>query len=569
MTSYRAELQADQDGGAETADEQPGLRYPSLAPQTVARIAPHGTFEVFDGGDYLYEAGDRDVDFFVVLDGAVDILESDGRGGHILITTHEAGQFTGELNHLAGRAALVCARAQRRTRVVRFTRAEFRNLVSAEPEVGEIILRAFVLRRVWLLEHVAGSTVIVGAGGSACTLRIQSFLIRNGYPQRLLDVGVDPLGREALEAFHIQESCLPVVILSGERVLVRPSNQELAEALGINEELDPAHAYDVAVIGAGPAGLAAAVYAASEGLDTVVIEAIGPGGQAGSSSKIENYLGFPTGISGQGLATRAQVQAQKFGARLVIARAAVKIDCNELPYCIELEDGHRIAARSIVIATGARYRRLDLPNLRQFEGLGVHYAATAVESRLCAGREVVVVGAGNSAGQAAVFLSSTAQHVHMLMRGNGLAETMSDYLVRRIQDSPSITLHPRCEVTSLIGSISLEAVCWRRFDGNEVQRPASNIFPMIGAVPNTDWLAGTVALDDHGFIKTDCSSDRWSPAPARMATSIPGIFAVGDCRSGSVKRVAAGVGEGAMVIHAIHHWLRVARSVEIGSHQYL
>lgn len=536
--------------------ERPEQRYPRLSPQAMARISSHGRFGVFDGGEYLYEVGDRDVDFFVVLDGAVDILESDGRGGHVLITTHEAGQFTGELNHLAGRAVLVCARAQRRTRVLRFTHFGLRSMVSAEPDVGEIILRAFVLRRVWLLEHVAGSTIIVGTAQSACTLRIQSFLIRNGYPQRLLDIGLDPLGREALEMFHIDTSSLPVVILGGEKVLARPSNPELAEALGINEELDPARTYDVAVVGAGPAGLAAAVYAASEGLDTVVIEAIGPGGQAGSSSKIENYLGFPTGISGQGLADRAQVQAQKFGARLVIARAAARVRCSEFPYCIELEDGNRVAARSVVIATGARYRRLDLPNLRQFEGLGVHYAATAVEGRLCAGNEVVVVGAGNSAGQAAVFLATTAQHVHMLVRGNGLAETMSDYLVRRIRESPGITLHSRCEVTSLIGRTSLEAVRWRHSGGDEIQRPASNIFPMIGAVPNTDWLSGTLELDQHGFIKTDHRHDRASSVPTPFATNVPGIFAVGDCRSGSVKRVAAGVGEGAMVIYAIHQWLR-------------
>jgi thioredoxin reductase (NADPH) len=534
----------------------PGQRYPRLSPETVARISTHGRSGVFDGGEYLYEVGDRDVDFFVVLDGAVDILESDGRGGHILITTHDAGQFTGELNLLAGRAVLVCARAQRRTRVLRFTQFGFRNLVRAEPDVGEIILRAFVLRRVWLREHVSGSTIIVGAAQSACTLRIQSFLIRNGYPQRLLDISRDPLGQEALKVFHIDEGSLPVVILGGEKVLVRPSNHELAGALGINEELDPSHAYDVAVIGAGPAGLAAAVYAASEGLDTVVIEAVGPGGQAGSSSKIENYLGFPTGISGQDLADRAQVQAQKFGARLVIASAAVNIDCSGFPYGVDLEDGNRVAARSVVIATGARYRRLNVPNLRQFEGLGVHYAATAVEGRLCAGSEVVVVGAGNSAGQAAVFLASTAQHVHMVVRGNGLAETMSDYLVTRIQESPRITVHPRCEVTSLIGRISLEAVCWRQSDGNETKRPASNIFPMVGAVPNTDWLTGTLGLDSHGFIKTDHAHEQLSPVSMRFATSVPGIFAVGDCRSGSIKRVAAGVGEGAMVIHAIHQWLR-------------
>ncbi|HTO64704.1 MAG TPA: FAD-dependent oxidoreductase [Bradyrhizobium sp.] len=531
-----------------------GQIFPKLSSEIIERISAYGERGSFDGGEYFYEAGDRGVDFFVILDGAVDILASDGRDGHVLITTHEAGQFTGELDHLTGRSVLVCAQATRRTTVLRVRETSFRRMVSAESDIGEIILRAFILRRVDLVEHAEGGTVVVGAARSADALRIQSFLARNGYPHRLLDISRDPHAQQALETFHIGADTLPVVILNGQQVLARPSNRELADALGITEELDPGHVYDVAVIGGGPAGLAAAVYASSEGLDTVVIEAVGPGGQAGSSSRIENYLGFPTGISGQALAARAQVQAQKFGARLAVARAAVGLDCGGFPYRVDLGGKEVISARTIVVATGARYRRLDLPNLERFEGQGVHYAATSIEGGLCAGSEVMVVGGGNSAGQAAVFLSGRARHVHILVRGEGLVETMSDYLVTRITESANITLHPHCQITALMGGSYLEAVRWRRGDGSETEKPVSNLFPMIGAVPNTGWLNGCVALDQNGFVRTEYFHDG-QLGLARFVTSIPGIFAVGDVRAGSVKRVAASVGEGSMVVHAIHNWL--------------
>jgi thioredoxin reductase (NADPH) len=534
--------------------DRPAQTYPKLPSATVERMAAYGERGNFDGGDYLFEVGNRSVDFFVVLDGAVDILESDGRGGHVLITTHERGEFTGELDHVTGRAVLVCARAARPTTVIRIARAALRRLVSTEPDIGEIILRAFILRRVGMIQHAEGGTIVVGKPHSASALRIQSFLTRNGYPHRLLDIASDPDAKQALEALHISGDALPVVILSGEQVLEHPTSRQLADALGISEDIDAGHVYDVAVVGAGPAGLAAAVYAASEGLDTIVIEAVGPGGQAGTSSRIENYLGFPTGISGQALAGRAQIQAQKFGARLAVARAATDLDCMGFPFRVGLEGGDAVSARAVVVATGARYRRLDLPNLGQFEGQNVHYAATPIEGRLCAGSEVVVVGGGNSAGQAAVFLSGQASHVHILVRGERLADTMSDYLVRRIAESPAITLHSRCEITALVGDSYLEAVRWRRREGGETERRVSNLFPMIGAVPNTDWLNGCVSLDQSGFVRTDFVHDG-QVSVARYATSVPGIFAVGDVRAGSVKRVASGVGEGSVVIHAIHNWL--------------
>jgi thioredoxin reductase (NADPH) len=533
---------------------RPAQTFPHLPADMVARIARYGSEESFDGGDYLFRAGDRGSDFFLVLEGAVDVLESDGCGGTVLVTTHGASEFTGELNHVNERANIVSARAARPTKVIRVPRARFRRMVSAEPDIGEIILRAFILRRVGLIQHSEGSTILVGSTHSAETLRIQSFLTRNGYPHRLLDTDQAADARAAMEAFHLTEEALPVVIIGGERILQRPQNAALADALGISEEPDLDRVYDVAVVGAGPAGLAAAVYAASEGLDTIVIEAVAPGGQAASSSRIENYLGFPTGISGQALAGRAQVQAQKFGARLVVARRAVGLDCSGRPFRLALEGGTTVAARSVVVASGARYRKLDLADLKRFEGQGVHYAATSLEARLCAGSEVVVVGGGNSAGQAAMFLSGMARHVHILVRGAGLAETMSDYLVRRIEDSPHITLHTRCEITALMGETYLQAVRWRARDGADMERPVANLFLMIGAEPNTEWLNGCVALDVKGFVETGHLREGQTQTTP-YSTSVPGIFAVGDVRANSVKRVASSVGEGSVVVHAIHGWL--------------
>ena len=476
--------------------------FPKLPEEMVARIKSYGRVDHFDGGVYLFQVGDRNVDFFLILEGTVDILESDGRGGLALVTTHEANEFTGELDHLTGRAVLVCARAVRPTQVVRLTGAEFRRMTSAELDIGQILLRAFILRRVGLIQHTEGGTVLLGSIHSADTHRIQSFLTRNGYPHRVLDVGSDPDAAFALKSFHLASAALPVVILNARTVLKNPTNRGLADALGITEHLDPRRIYDVVVVGAGPAGLAAAVYAASEGLDTLVIEALGPGGQAGSSSRIENYLGFPTGVSGQALAGRAQVQAQKFGARLSVARAATALDCDSVPLRVQMEDGETVATRAVVVATGAHYRRLDVQHLERFEGQGVHYAATPIERRLCTGGDVVVVGGGNSSGQAALFLAGEARHVQVLVRGDSLAETMSDYLVRRIVDSPRITLHTRTEVTALLGAKELEAVGWRERGGAESVHPTANLFLMIGAVPNTDWLKGCVDLDSKGFVET-------------------------------------------------------------------
>ena len=434
-------------------------------------------------------------------------------------------------------------------------RPDFRRLLSSEPDIAEILMRAFILRRVGYILHGTAGVELAGPGHSGDTLRIQQFMRRNGCPYRLLDTESDADAAGFLSCFSLSGEQLPVVVLPGKVILRNPSNTALADALGLIETLDPDNIYDVAVVGGGPAGLAAAVYASSEGLSTIVLESIAPGGQAGTSSKIENYLGFPTGISGQALAGRAQNQAQKFGARLAIARTVTGLDCVAQPYRLEIDERGAVHARSIVIASGARYRKIELQSYDRFEGHGIHYAATAMEARLCGGQEVAVIGGGNSAGQAAIFLSRGAQHVHIIVRRSGLAATMSDYLVRRIASSPKVTVHPCSEITRLEGDRLLREVSWTdRRTGTTETRSIANLFVMIGAEPNTEWLRGCLALDAKGFIRTG-SDEEGRALSSPFVTSKPGIFAVGDVRSGSVKRVASGVGEGSVVVQAIHQYL--------------
>jgi thioredoxin reductase (NADPH) len=536
--------------------EREAQTFPVLSEDMVARMMPYGREEAVKRGTALYTRGERSVDFFVVLDGSIQVLDTDEHGVASVFTTHRARQFTGELDLFNGRAILVSGRAGEDSRVLRVNPAEFRHMVSAEADISELIMRAFILRRVGLIRHSHGGVTLIGSGHAADTLRLQRFLERNAYPHRLLDTDADPDAGGFLDCFAITPDQLPVVIATGDCVLRNPSTPGLADALGLTETLDPERIHDVVVVGAGPAGLAAAVYAASEGLDTIVIEGLAPGGQAGTSSKIENYLGFPTGISGQALAGRAQVQAQKFGARLAIARPAAALDCSTDPYVVTLEDGQRVSARAVIVASGARYRKLDVPDYAKFEGQGIHYAATAMEANLCSGEEVLVVGGGNSAGQAAVFLSRSARHVHILVRSRGLAATMSDYLVQRIDSSAQITLHTHSSVTALEGDSLLRHVTWTDVkSGKEQRHPIGNMFVMIGAEPNTDWLDGCLALDDRGFVHTGADAPG---ATSAYATSKPGIFAIGDVRSGSVKRVASGVGEGSVVVSSVHQYLHPA-----------
>ena len=542
--------------------ERQAQTFPRLRDEQLARIERFGAIRDYAEGTYLFRRGERSVDFYVVQKGSVEITDSGTDGHENVIHVHRDCQFTGELDLFNDREILVDGRTGEDSRIICVPRASFRRLIEAEPDIGEIIMRAFILRRVGLMRYSQGGVVLMGPSHSGDTLRIQRFLSRNGYPHRMLDTDADPDVGGCLDCQGIGLDELPVVMLPHGQVLRNPATPALADALGLTESFDPDRVYDVTVVGAGPAGLASAVYGASEGLDTLVIEPLAPGGQAGTSSKIENYLGFPTGISGAALAGRAQVQAQKFGARLAISRKAASIECDRSPFCVQLEDGTRISTRAIVIATGARYRALDVPDFDRFEGQGIHYAATWIEGNLCANEEVVVVGGGNSAGQAAVFLSGHAAHVHILVRGEGLAATMSDYLIQRIEASPKITLHPHCEISALEGERSLERVSWtNKQTGESTTKRIGNLFVMIGAVPNTDWLDGCVALDRGGFVVTGRTADGMALS-SPYATEKPGIFAVGDVRSGSTKRVASGVGEGSVVVSAVHAYLADIEKVQ-------
>jgi thioredoxin reductase (NADPH) len=438
-------------------------------------------------------------------------------------------------------------------------------LVQTDAELSDILMRAFILRRVELIAAGVGDIILIGSVHSAGTFRIKEFLMRNGHPYSCIDLEHDPDVQNLLDSFQISASEIPVLICRGQLVLRNPINQEIADCLGFNESIYQTQVRDLVVIGAGPSGLAAAVYGASEGLDVIVLETGSPGGQAGSSSRIENYLGFPTGISGQDLAARAYLQAQKFGAHMLITKAT-RLICDRKPYIIELENGARISTRTIVIATGAQYRKLPLENLSRFEGAGVYHGATFVESQLCGGEEVVVVGGGNSAGQAAVFLAQTTKRVHMLVRSAGLAATMSRYLIRRIENSPTIILRPQTEIVAVEGGNHLNSVHWRNSQTGQTEKyEISHIFVMTGADPNTHWLNGCIALDAKSFIKTgpdllpeDLSTAGWplTRQPYLLETSLPGVFAVGDVRGGSIKRVASAVGEGSITISFVHKALQ-------------
>jgi thioredoxin reductase (NADPH) len=548
-----AESQPDGDPSDPYARE--AQTFPRLTPEMADRIAGYGHVEAVPQATLIFERGQRSVDFFLVIKGCIEVFEPDEHGTPKVFAVHGERQFSGELDLFNDRQVLVSGRAGADSEIVRVKRADFRRLVTAEPDIGEIIMRAFILRRTGLIRHGQGGVVVVGPGHGGDTLRIERFLMRNSYPHRLLDTETDPDAGGFLDCFSLSPDQLPVVISPDRSVLRNPANPVLADALGLTEAIDPERVYDVAIVGAGPAGLAAAVYAASEGLGTIVIEGMAPGGQAGTSSKIENYLGFPTGISGQALAGRAQVQAQKFGAKLEISRHAARLECGETPFRLNLDDGQTVMACAIIVATGARYRKLDVANYERFEGQGVHYAATAMEAQLCGREHVAIVGGGNSAGQAAMFLSRSAGHVHILIRGAGLAETMSDYLVQRILGSPRITLHPHTEITALDGDDRLRSVTWinRNTAENETV-PIGNVFVMIGAEPNTEWLDGCLELDAKGFVITGRNDDGKALA-SPYATTRRGVFAVGDVRSGSVKRVASAVGEGSVVVQAVHQFL--------------
>ncbi len=539
--------------------------FPKLTPAQVARAAAHGTMRQLQPEDVLYDAGDHLPSFFIVRAGRIEVARPAATGGS-LITVLGPGQFTGEANMLSGRRTLVRVRALDAGEAVELSRAQVLGLVQTDSELSEIFMRAFILRRVELIARGFGDVVLVGSVHSPDTHRIKEFLTRNGHPYAYVDLEKDAAVQELLDRFHIAVDEVPVLICRGDVVLRNPSNAKVAGCLGFNDAIDQAHLRDVVVVGAGPAGLASAVYAASEGLDVLVVESNAPGGQAGSSSKIENYLGFPSGISGLELASRAYAQAQKFGAQVLIAKGATKLTCERQPYAIQIDDGPLVPARAVIIATGAEYRKPALENLSQFEGGGVYYAATPVEAQLCGGEEVIVVGGGNSAGQAAVFLAQTVAHVHLLVRSGGLADSMSRYLIKRIEDNPAITLHTHTEIVALEGGARLERVQWKdNASGSVETHDISHVFLMTGAVPNTRWLDGCVVLDATGFVKTgpDLSAEDLAVAhwpltrqPFSLETSLPGVFAVGDVRSGNIKRVASAVGEGSIAISMVHQALQ-------------
>ena len=538
--------------------------FPRLTPAQIARVAAHGRLRPTQRGEVLYEAGDPAPAFFVVTAGEIEILRTEA-GREQRFTLFGPGQFTGEVNMLSGRRALVRARVSESGEVIEMNRERLLTLVQTDGEISEILMRAFILRRVELVAQGIGDAVVIGSNHCSGTLRVKEFLTRNAHPYTYLDLDRDPDVQVLLDRFQITAHDVPVLVCRGVTVLRNPTNRQIAECLGFNETLDPAQVHDLIVVGAGPAGLAASVYAASEGLDVMALELTAPGGQAASSSKIENYLGFPTGISGQALAGRAFAQAQKFGAHVLIARGAARFACEGKGYAVEIGDAAPLRARAIVIATGAEYRKPLLETIPRFEGVGVYYGATFMEAQLCVGEEAVVIGGGNSAGQAAVFLAQTAKRVHILIRGNGLSQTMSRYLVRRIEDHPAITLHTCTELIELAGEAHLEHVRWRHNDTGAVEdHDIRHVFIMAGATPATQWLGTCLALDAKGFIKTgpdlsqeDLSEAAWplARAPFLLETSLPGVFAVGDVRAGNLKRVAAAVGEGSIAVSFVHRVL--------------
>jgi len=542
---------------AESVEPTEGM-FPTLDEAQIARLMPLGQERRFAAGEIIFDQGDSEHGSFVVLDGSIE-LASVLNGQEASLAVHGVGKFTGEVSQLSNRRALVRCRARTPSRLLEISRANLQKIMQNDPALGEVFLRAFILRRVFLISHSVGDAVLIGSYNSADTLRLRAFLSRNGHPFTYVDVEKDADVQEMLDHFGVQVSDIPVLICRGELVLRNPSNSETAVCFGLNEGIDEGSVYDLIVVGAGPSGLAAAVYAASEGLDVLVIESNAPGGQAGSSSRIENYLGFPTGISGQELAARAFVQAEKFGARIAVARSAAALKCARPPYAIQLDDGGLMQSRSLILATGAQYRKLNLPNLSQFEGAGVYYGATQVEAQVCADQDVAIVGGGNSAGQAAMFLSTVARHVYLLVRGPGLSETMSRYLISRIEACPTITLKNFTEIEALEGNGHLERAHWRNNrTGERFACDTHHLFLMTGACPNTAWLNGCVALDAKQFIRTgqDVATD-WPlhRAPYLLETSLPGVFAVGDVRAGSMKRVAAAVGEGSMAVQLVHKFL--------------
>lgn len=535
-----------QPSAATAEDFRRDLAFAHLTDEMVERLRPYSVEQSLPAGTILYTYGDSTVDIFVVLEGAIDVSLRIIRGEPKVFSHLEKNEFTGEFNVLNCQRSVGEARTVQDSRILQMTKRDLQRLMRAEGDIANLIVSAVIWRRIGVMAEPSTGLVLMGLSSDAELLQLQRFFTRNFYPFRLVETTAEELSPACSIA-------MPAVILLDGRVLSKPTIVELADELGLTQSLDPEMIYDVAVVGAGPSGLAAAVYASSEGLRTIVIEGLAPGGQAGTSSKIENYLGFPSGISGQRLASRAQLQALKFGVHFAISRNVVACEQIEELHNLKLAGGTTILAKAVVVASGAQYRKLSVENYGRFENCGLYYAATAMESVLCRDREIIVVGGGNSAGQAAMFLSGIAKHVHHIVRSSSLTSTMSQYLVSRIESSPKITLYADSEITELDGDDCLEAVTWiNRKTGAAKCKPIRNVFVMIGAEPNSGWLYGTVKLDNKGFIVTG-GQDGFETTP--YATSLKGIYAVGDVRSKSLKRVASAVGEGSVVISDAHHYL--------------
>ena len=539
-------------------DPQLAVAFPKLTESQVQALEPYGKRKQIRKGESVWSAGTVNLCMYVVVRGDLNILEPRSSKQ---ITTHTAGSFSGDVDILSGRASLVNAEAGTDLEVLEIPADCVRTIVSERPEIGEIILRAYLMRRALLIETGKGALVVVGSRFCPDTLRIREFLVRNLYPIYWEDLESNPETMKALDEFHIDFDDTPFVILPSGDVLRTPTNTELAEALGIKRPAD-SKIYDLVIVGAGPAGLAAAVYGASEGLSTLVLDAVGPGGQAGNSSKIENYMGFPLGLTGQELADGALVQAEKFGAQFIVPADVKSITCRPIGgHIIEIENDEKIECKTVILASGAHYRKLDCTGGRDFDGRGVYYSATFLEQVMCGKNRVAVVGGGNSAGQAAIYMSESADHVFLIVRGEDLGDSMSSYLARRIERSEKITLLLRSEIDEVHGEGQIKQITiLDKGTGARRTEDIVALFVMIGAVPHTDWLPGTIARDEKGFVITGpelVERGIWSQdrSPMFLETSCPGVFAAGDARSSSVKRVASAVGEGAMAVALIHQYL--------------
>lgn len=550
-------------------EQRRGQMFPKLSAAQLARLEHQGTRLPTHEGEILQELGAIPRGVFVVEAGSVEALvppsATQAESSFELLYLLTPGDFTGEMSTLRGTRVFARIRVREAGAVLLIDAEQLRRIVQNDAELSELFMRAFILRRMGVIESGRSEVLLLGSEHSADTLRLREFLTRNTRPYVNIDIEHDAEAKALLERFHVGSDDIPVVVCRGGQLLKNPSNADVAQCLGMNAPASADRVHDLLIIGAGPAGLAAAVYAASEGLDVRVVDTFAPGGQAGTSSRIENYLGFPTGISGAALAGRALSQAQKFGAQLSIAWQAARLRCDPWPYSVDMASGPSVRAKTILIASGAQYRMPDIANLTRFMGRGVYYAATHLEAALCKAEEVIVVGGGNSAGQAAVFLAGSCRHVRMFVRSEGLAESMSRYLIRRIQDTPNITLQARTQITAVEGSDRLERVSWVPRNGEPVTTDLRHVFLMTGAQPHTSWLQGCVLLDGHGFVKTgpDLGKEQlvdahWNLArpPYLLESSVPGVFAAGDVRAGSVKRIASAVGEGSICVQFVHRVLR-------------